>query len=701
MNKKREHIFIESLIEGYILLIPLIFICVVISMILNFPMEKYREFILSDGMKPVYDVLMFFFGTIWNWFGIFVVVAVSWSYGGHALLDRYQRIILVFAALVSYFFIAGVGVEQTTWIYLSNQGLFSAVLALFLSCTLYKSVNDRIGHIFEQLRLSRQLTASIRNMIPLSAVIFFSFLMSYVVWLLSGGRTLQDVVSEILSHSVLLLHKGSPLFAALLYQFFCMGFWFFGIHGQNLLYEINDGFYANLLAENMTVGADHIINTTFLNTFAMFGGSGCLLALTIVILESSKNRTTRTVAKLGALPGIFNMGEVLTFGLPIAFNRKLVVPFILAPMMNTFLAYVATALHLVPVVRQSVHWTTPIFVSGYLATGEFSGLFLQMLLLGLDVALYWPFVKKYDEFEKEKFISGVRELEAELKAAEEQVREIRLTEIPGRLGETAKTLMVDLRHDLQEKKLYMLYQPQYNKKEDYMGAEALLRWEHETVGFVYPPMIIKLAMEGDFLYELEEFVFDITCRGIRLLEDLGGIPCKVSANITGSSAMNPNFVKMVDDAVERHGINPTDLWIELTEQAVMNTSTGALANLSMVREHGHKLLIDDFSMGHTSISYLKTELFDGIKLDGTITRHVLTDEKDRQIISSVAKMCEGMNMILIAEYVEEEDQKELLKELGGDAFQGYLYSKPLSLPEMLEFVEQKNKEKIANTERMC
>ena len=691
-NKKKDPVFIDSLIEGYVLLIPLIFISVICTLLLNFPVGAYLEW-LQNGGAALRELLSIINGAVWDWFGVYIVVAVAWSYTGHISITQYQRIIMTFVSLISFLILIGVGTEGFQMRYLSNQGTFTAVFALFTSCTLYRFVSERTEHLFQDYRISRLLSASLRNALPLFAVLFSCLLFSFVLGKIAPVQTLQELVSGALSEPVIRLYKFSPLFAALLYEFFCMGAWFFGVHGQNLLFTINDGFYRDLLQQNIS-GADNIINTTFLNVFCMIGGSGCLLALILVILKSSKNLTARTVAKIGALPGLFNMSEVLAFGLPIAFNKKLVVPFVGTPMVNCLLAYIATAIGLVPVTSREVNWTTPVFFNGYLATGSIKGAVFQAVLLVIDIAIYIPFVRQYDDHEDEKLIDTANELTQLLIECENEVRDITLTQIPGRLGETARSLAFDLRFDLQEKKLYMLYQPQYTKREDYMGAEALLRWEHPVVGFIYPPMIIKLAMESGFLYELEEFVFDSTCRGIRILEDIGGIPCKVSANITGASAVNPNFVEMVDGAVERHGINPEDLWIELTEQAVMTTSRAALKRLSVVREHGHKLLIDDFSMGHTSISYLKTDMFDGVKLDGKITRHVMTDEKDRQIIASVAKMCEDMGMLLIAEFVEDEDQKEMLKALGGDAFQGYLYSKPLSIPDMVELVERKTQEKM-------
>lgn len=103
---------------------------------------------------------------------------------------------------------------------------------------------------------------------------------------------------------------------------------------------------------------------------------------------------------------------------------------------------------------------------------------------------------------------------------------------------------------------------------------------------------------------------------------------------------------------------------------------------------GHKFFIDDFGMGHTSVNYLKLGIFDGVKLDGKITKGVITNEEDRSIISSVAMMCEKLNLTLVAEFVTDNEQEKLLKELGCEVFQGGLHSGPLVFDDLLEYIKE-------------
>ena len=139
------------------------------------------------------------------------------------------------------------------------------------------------------------------------------------------------------------------------------------------------------------------------------------------------------------------------------------------------------------------------------------------------------------------------------------------------------------------------------------------------------------------------------------------------------------------EAVEASAIDPARLWIEITEQDAIDTTTDALEKLKRIKAKGHHLLIDDFGMGHTSVAYLKTNLFDIIKLDGSITRNVLQDGNNQKIVASLIQLGRTMRLKVIAEYVDNIPQRDKLQSLGCDAFQGYLYSQPISADDLSTF----------------
>ena len=135
--------------------------------------------------------------------------------------------------------------------------------------------------------------------------------------------------------------------------------------------------------------------------------------------------------------------------------------------------------------------------------------------------------------------------------------------------------------------------------------------------------------------------------------------------------------------------NVDHFFVELTEQDAVSTSKTAIENLQKLKDRGYHLLIDDFGMGHTSIRYLQYDIFDTIKLDGSITQHISEDqeEKNRVIISNITDLSTKFNLSVVAEYVETREQKEKLSMLGVDYFQGYYISKPLNAVDYNRFLD--------------
>ncbi|MFQ8600501.1 MAG: PTS transporter subunit EIIC [Oscillospiraceae bacterium] len=136
-----------------------------------------------------------------------------------------------------------------------------------------------------------------------------------------------------------------------------------------------------------------IFTKTFFDTFVLMGGCGSALCLLIAILVTSKRRNVKKLAKISLAPMLFNINELLLFGLPVIFNPMLLIPFILTPILLTLTSCFAVATGLVGCTVQSVHWTTPVLLSGYAATGSVAGSVLQLINLAVGILTYLPFVR--------------------------------------------------------------------------------------------------------------------------------------------------------------------------------------------------------------------------------------------------------------------------------------------------------------------
>ena len=235
----------------------------------------------------------------------------------------------------------------------------------------------------------------------------------------------------------------------------------------------------------------------------------------------------------------------------------------------------------------------------------------------------------------------------------------------------------------------MLYQPQVSADGRCVGAEALLRWKHPTYGMIYPPLIIYLAEEGRLLPELEDFILGEVSRGISDIQKSYDGPFKVSVNLTAHSLLW-DVEKCIERHLQEYDIAPEKLWIEITEQDILLQTDVVSKKLNQLKEAGHMLLIDDFGMGHTSLLYLQSNYFGIVKLDGSLTRNLLTNPTNQKIVASIAELGNELNIGLIAEYVETEKQRQVLENLGCRCYQGYLYSKPISLQEFIQYIVDQN-----------
>ena len=182
---------------------------------------------------------------------------------------------------------------------------------------------------------------------------------------------------------------------------FCLG-----IHQSAISGVLAEPMLTILITENMAAYAsggfgaiqpDHYMNMQIVNTFGLIGGSGCTLCLLIATFLFSKNKTSKSIAGLAIGPGIFNINEPVIYGYPIVYNLPLMIPFVLIPDLFMIITYFCTAAGLINPCVVMVPWTTPVFLSGFLATaGDFRAVILQVVLVAMGIAIYLPFMKVHE-----------------------------------------------------------------------------------------------------------------------------------------------------------------------------------------------------------------------------------------------------------------------------------------------------------------
>ena len=236
----------------------------------------------------------------------------------------------------------------------------------------------------------------------------------------------------------------------------------------------------------------------------------------------------------------------------------------------------------------------------------------------------------------------------------------------------------ELRRAIKEKEFIVYYQPQVDLLTGaVIGAEALVRWQHPTLGIVRPDIFIPLAESNNLIIPIGEEVLSESCRTIKRWKDLGLFPGRISVNVSGKQFERSDVVETIHRIIIESSLEPEFVELEITESVLMSSPKVLGEKLIALKGLGIEVAIDDFGTGYSSLSYLKTFPIDKLKIDQSFVRGLPENEQDRAIVKAIIAMADALGFKTIAEGIEEEAQAEFLKEAGCMQGQGYMYARPL------------------------
>ena len=245
-----------------------------------------------------------------------------------------------------------------------------------------------------------------------------------------------------------------------------------------------------------------------------------------------------------------------------------------------------------------------------------------------------------------------------------------------------------LRKAVENDELVVFYQPLINLENNKLiGMEALLRWQHPEKGMISPGDFIPLAEETGLIEPIGEWVLQAACAQNKKWQDAGYPPVKVSVNMSSRQFSKKNVVEIISETLEKTGLSPEYLGIEITESVIMQDVKSTITKLKQLHDMGICLSIDDFGTGYSSLSYLKLFPIDFLKIDRSFVFNITSDSTDAAIAASVILLAHSMELKVVAEGVETSEQMELLRGQGCDYVQGFLFSKPLAAEEFVPFFE--------------
>lgn len=207
--------------------------------------------------------------------------------------------------------------------------------------------------------------------------------------------------------------------------------------------------------------------------------------------------------------------------------------------------------------------------------------------------------------------------------------------------------------------------------------EALLRWKNPQQGLIAPYIFIPLAEENGSIVPLGEWVIKTACNQNKVWQKMGLTPIKISVNLSARQFRQPNLIPTISRILEETQLQPEYLELEITESITMQNIESAKAILRQLNDMGITLSMDDFGTGYSSLSYLKQFPFHTLKIDRSFVKDLHSTSQDMAIINAVIALGRGLNLNIIAEGVETEELRDLLKNLGCEYIQGYLFSKPV------------------------
>lgn len=251
-------------------------------------------------------------------------------------------------------------------------------------------------------------------------------------------------------------------------------------------------------------------------------------------------------------------------------------------------------------------------------------------------------------------------------------------------------LEVAMRQGLRLGQFFLCYQPQFSLTDRALvGFEALVRWQHPDLGLIAPGEFIQVAEDSGFIVDLGHFVLRQACfQAMAWLEQ--GSPITVAVNVSYIQFTRNNLLELVQSSLADSGLPPHYLELELTESILASDSNNVLNVMSALKAIGVNFSIDDFGTGYSSLSYLKRFSVDKLKIDQSFVRDVPGDPDDEAIVHAVINLARSLNIRSIAEGVENEQQLALLKQLGCDEGQGYLFARPLNVDQVHELLASRN-----------
>ncbi len=404
--------YLTAIKSGFFGAMPILIIGSIFLLLANLPLPGYAEFMASLLGESWTTYFMVPYEMSMNIMTLFVIIGIARQLSKHYQLDDLSGTII---ALVGFLILTPTlineeGAAGIPMVNLSASGLFIGMIAAVLGVEIFRWVTGRGWVIKMPESVPANVSMSFSALIPaFFVIVIFNFIR--IGFSFTSFETAHQFIFQILQKPLLSLGGSLPaLWVVLLFE---MLLWSFGIHGSNIMGSVMTPIWLSLTMENAEAFAQgqalpNIINTQFYSNYIKLGGAGATIGLAVLCALFAKSAQFKTLGRLSFAPGMFNINEPLTFGIPMVLNPLMMPAFILTPLVMATISYVAMATGLVPYPNgTNIPWTTPPIFSGLLLSG-WRGAVLQLFNIGVSSLIYFPFFRILDKqaYEQEMTTSG-------------------------------------------------------------------------------------------------------------------------------------------------------------------------------------------------------------------------------------------------------------------------------------------------------
>lgn len=654
--------FIDVIRASFISLVPyyVLYSLIILSVELQKQFHFYTSILTLEGSFNCIELMKALLPLLLN-----LTITYHLVTGYYTRIDRLLTIIL---SLIIYLSVELLVHNTNINHYFLPESIILAMLVPF--CTTWS-----LSQILKLLKqYEKKLSSLLTNNIVTIIIYIIPFALTFFIltFILTTFHIYTYIETSFsLTH---LIDQGVLLFLRTLVSSFI---WFFGIHGVNFFDTIVDAsFLKHFMFPNFTY-------EEFFNTFIVLGGSGAGLSLAIAILLFSKDKHTSFIGKMSLPFVVFNINEILIFGIPVFMNLTLIIPFILVPCINFILSYLLLSYtDFITFSSGYIPWTTPALFNAYFSTdGNFLAVLFQLGLIVLGTLIYIPFIKRYTHSQSSTALLDKMSRKYNITTSIEAQKSIKFQE--------AQSLLINAHYKvnkivdtINQNNLLLYYQPKIDIKKHHCNHfEVLLRVKQDDGSITGPTFILDIENSG-----LAPILDIWVCKGVKKDLDTwaeAGFYPHVCINLFPHTLEDANYTEQIIDTLKGYTVG-----FEIIERrSALNQNI--LNNLQLLKENGFKISLDDLGVGYTNFSMLYELPLDIVKIDKRVIAFTQT-QKGLKLYTDICQLCANMNLEIVLEGVETQEEYDRLINPYVSYIQGWYYSKAIPFDEIQTYSKNFN-----------